>query len=130
MPVHPKGYVAILTVLTLMVLSLSLTTAVTYLSIGEAQQALAISEGEAALQAAEGCAQDALLQSFRDETYAGGQYTYLEAECDVAVSTDGTEWTLTVSSTKNRFTRSLEIVITREPGPPVTLTIESWLERS
>jgi hypothetical protein len=55
-----KGFIATLTVMTLLAFSLSLIAAVTYLSINESQSGLALSRGAAALSITEGCAEDAL----------------------------------------------------------------------
>lgn len=126
---NSKGFVAIITVLTLLVFSLSLTLATTYLSIGEAKSALAFSQGEAALQLTEGCAEDTLLLSKRDENYEGGEYLYLGGTCDVNVSKDGTVWTFDITGMKDGFSRSFEVVVDRQPGVPATLTLQSWLEK-
>lgn len=128
MSIKPKGFIAILVVLALLAVSLSLLFAVPYLSIGESQSGLIVMQGAAALQAAEGCAQDALLLSIRDENYTGGSYEYLDAACTVATAKDGTIWTLSVSSTKDGFTRSLEIIFDRVLGTPATITLQSFLE--
>ncbi len=124
-----KGFIAILTVLALLALSLPLTLSVTYLSIGGSQSALAIADGEAAFQAANGCAEDALVQSLRDESYEGDTYTYLDALCDVSVAKDGEEWTLVVTAAKNGYERSLTIVFDRTPGSPGSITLRSWMEQ-
>ena len=124
-----NGFVALLTVLALAAFSLSLVIAVTYLSIGESRSALALSQGEAALETGEGCAEDVLLESRRDENYTGGSYGYLGAQCEVQVAKDGTVWTLSVTSTKDGFVRSLDIIINRQPETPATITLQSWLEK-
>ncbi len=129
---NSKGFVAIITVLTLLVFSLSLTLATTYLSIGEAKSALALSQGEAALALTEGCAEDALILSGRDENYTGGSYSYLGGACAVDISKDLLEWTIDVVGTRDGFERHLEIVVLRVPGLlglPATLTLQSWLEK-
>ena len=120
-----KGFIALLTVLTLLAFSLSLTATTTYLSIGEAQSAYAIVQGARALSLTEGCAEDALLLSSRDENYEGGNYEYLGGTCTAEVTKDGTLWQLTITGTKDSFERSIAIAIDRVP--PVTLV--SWLEQ-
>lgn len=124
-----RGFIAILTVITLLAFSLSLTIAVAYLSIGETQGAFALSRGDEALSLTEGCAEDALLQAKRDEVYAGGDYTYLDGSCHVDVSVNGTTWTLGISGIKNNFTRRIEVVLEYTLGPPNTIVLTSWLEK-
>lgn len=129
---NSRGFIALLTVITLLVFSLSLTVATTYLSIGESQSALALTQGEAALQLAEGCAEDALLLSKRDDDYAGGTYGYLDGTCQVNVEKDLLQWTFDIVATKGAFTRRLEITVGRTlglPGLPATLALQSWLEQ-
>lgn len=124
-----KGFIAILTVLTLMVFSLSLSIAVTYLSIGEAQSGLALARGTAALNLAEGCAADALLLAKRDLNYAGGNYAYLGGTCAVDVSKDGTLWTLVISGAQNNFTKKIRVTFEYTAGPPGIISLRSWLEQ-
>lgn len=124
-----KGYIAIMTVLSLLVFSLSLLVAVPYLSIGGAQQALALSQGETLLSALEGCAEDALLLSVRSEDYIGGSYTYLGMLCDVTVEKVDTTWTLSISGSRDGLTRTLQVVINRAIGVPGVITLTSWLEQ-
>lgn len=124
-----KGFIAIFLVIALLAFSLSLTTAVTYLSINESQSGLALAKGASALALTEGCAEDALLISSRDENYASGTYGYLGGTCVVEITKDGTIWTLDIVGTKDGFTRALEIIIDRQSGLPVILTLQSWLEK-
>lgn len=124
-----KGFIAIFLVIALLAFSLSLSTAVTYLSINESQSALALSNGVVVLSLAEGCAEDSLLLAVRDENYTGGAYEYLGGVCNVSVAKNGTAWTLDISASKNNFTRSLEIIVDRQPGLPSVITLQSWLEQ-
>lgn len=126
---QPKGYIAIMTVLSLLVFSLSLLVAVPYLSIGGAQQALVLSQGETLLAALEGCAEDALLLSTRDENYIGGSYAYLGIACEVTIEKVDTVWTLSLSGSGQGLTRTLVIVIDRAVGVPGVITLTSWLEQ-
>ncbi len=124
-----RGFIATLTVISLLAFSLSLIVAVTYLSINESQSGLALSRGALALSFTEGCAEDALLLSGRDENYTGGTYEYLGGVCNVDVSKNGAEWTLNISGTKNDFSRTVRIVFSYVSGPPGIITLQSWLER-
>lgn len=124
-----KGYIAIMTVLSLLIFSLSLLVAVPYLSIGGAQQALALSEGETLLAALEGCAEDVLLLSVRSEDYIGGSYAYLGMLCEVTVEKVDTVWTLSFSGSSQGLTRTLRVVVDRTVGVPGVITLTSWLEQ-
>ncbi len=122
------GFIALFTVLALLVFCLSMTFATVYLSIDGSQEGWMSARGEDALQFSEGCAEDALLLSIRDENYDGGSYEYMGGECSVDISKDGAVWTADVVGTKNGFTRSIRIVFDYVVGPPGSITLQSWLE--
>lgn len=124
-----RGFIALFTVLALLAFSFSLMTAVTYLSIGEAQTGLARAQGDAAMALAEGCAEDALLQSSRDGSYTGGTVAYLGGTCTISVSKNDPVWTMDISGTKDRFTRSIRIIFRYTSSVPALLTLMSWLEQ-
>jgi hypothetical protein len=126
--VHLRGYIAIMTVLALLVFSLSLLISVPYLSIGGIQEAAVFSESETVYAALEGCAEDALLLSARDENYTGGTYTYLGATCEVSIEKNDPLWTLSFTGSRYSVTRVLRVIVERTPGTPGTLTLQSWLE--
>ncbi len=123
----PKGYIAIMTVLALLVFSLSLLLALPYLSIGGAKQALLLSESEGVRARLDGCAEDALLMLKRNETYSGGTYEYLGMHCEVAVARNDTHFTLTLIGNGQDITRRLTVVVDRTAGDPGILTEASFL---
>lgn len=124
-----KGFMAILTVITLLAFSVSLIGAVTYLSIDGSQMGLALSQGTESLAFMEGCAEDALLLSSRDENYLGGTYEYLDGICTVDIVKDGLVWTMNVAGTKDGFTRAVRLIFDYVAGPPGIITLSSWLEQ-
>ncbi len=124
-----RGYIAIMTVLALMVFSLSLLLSLPLLSIGGGQEALLLVESEITLGALEGCAEDAVLKSVRDEAYIGSTSDYFGIRCDVTIEKDGEQWTLLMQANKNELIRTLVIEGHRSPGNPGAFVLESWLER-
>lgn len=124
-----SGYIAIMTVLILLVFSLALLLAVPYLSIDGAKLALALSQGETVLAGLEGCAEDALLLALRDESYAGGTYTYLGMVCEVTIEKSDPLWTLSLTGSQFGITRTLEAAANRTVGNPGVLTLVHWLEQ-
>jgi hypothetical protein len=119
-----KGYVAITTVLILLLLIGTIGTTGLLLSIGEAQSGLSAFKGEDSLQFVEGCAEDALLKSRASATYAGGNITRPEGTCTVSVSKAGNVWTLTVSTLDTKFRKTIQIQIVRTGS----ITLNSWKE--
>lgn len=124
-----QGYIAIMTVLVLLVFSLSLLVAVPYLSIDGARQALALSQGEIILAATEGCVDDVLLLSARDETYTGGTYEYAAYSCAVTIEKTEPVWTVTVIGNGQGIERRIVVTVERTTGSPGALTLLSWLEQ-
>lgn len=127
-PIFFRGYVAFLTVLALLIFSLSLLITVPASSIGGAREALLLTQSETLLSTLEGCAEEALLQSVRNETYEGGNMTFFGVVCQVTIEKVDTLWTLTLTGSKDDLVRTLRIIVDRTVGTPGTLTLQSWLE--
>lgn len=120
-----KGFVAISTVLILLVVVVSIVTTVSLLSIGETQSAFAVVKGESSLQFTEGCVEDVLLRVRSDESYASGTLSYPDGLCTVDISREGDVWTLNVRSNAVDYVRNIRVVFIRA----VTgVTLISWKE--
>lgn len=119
------GFAAIAGVLVMMAVLGSLLFVASFLSIGESQAGLDFFRAEEARSLVEGCAEEALLRSRADETYAGGTIPLPEGECDATVGKDGARWTLVVSASRSGFLRRLEIAFDREPSG---ITLSHWRE--
>lgn len=122
---QPRGYIALLTVLALLALSLSLSVVVTYASIDQLQSSFAVMRGAQTLALAEGCTDDALLQGWRDINYEGGDYQYLGGLCHVHVDKQDSIWEITSSGVVDTFERTVRVRIDRSVNPPILL---NWLE--
>ncbi len=128
-PRTTKGYIAILTVLTLLVLSLSLLLTLPYLSLDGSKQSLTSFQGEQVLAALEACAEDTLLGILRSDDYTGGVKDYFGIRCDVSVEKEGSVWQLSLLANKeNTMFRTLRVEIDRTPGDPTLLSLTRWLE--
>lgn len=127
-PFFFRGYIAFLTVLALLIFSLSLLITVPATSLGGAREALLFTQSEMLLSALEGCAEEALIQSVRNENYEGGTMTFFGVTCQVAVEKVDTEWTLSLTGSKDDLVRTLRIVVDRTVETPGILTLQSWLE--
>ncbi len=122
---QPKGYIALLTVLALLVLSLSFSVVVTYTSVDQLQSSLSVVHGARALALAEGCVEDALLQRWRDTNYEGGDYEYLDGRCHVVVEEQGTTLEFISMGRVDVFERTVRVRLDQSVTPPAIL---SWLE--
>lgn len=118
------GFIAITSVLVISAVVLAITISVSLLSIGQGQAGLALTKGEDALSFIDGCAEDALLKLRENSTYAGGNITRPEGICTVTVTSVGSSYTLTVSTTDIIYKRTVRIVANR--GSAIIVT--SWKE--
>lgn len=121
-----KGFIAISTVLILLVVVVSIVTTVSLLSVGEARSGFALAQGEAALQFSEGCAEDALLKAKSDTTYAGGNIVRPEGTCVIDIAKNGISWTLDASPLNGDSIRHVRVVFDYVPLVGIILT--SWTE--
>lgn len=124
-----KGYIALITVLSLLVFSLSLLSAMPYLSLGSMQQASVLGESETTLALLDGCVADALLLSKRDENYTGGAHDFFDGHCEISIEKNETIWELSFVATRNRIVRTAVVTVERTPGVPGTVTLLGWLEQ-
>jgi hypothetical protein len=119
------GYIAISILLILTAVLLGIMVTVAQLGIGEGQVSLALSKGEDTLHFAEGCMEDALLKIRSNVSYAGGTITRPEGTCSITVSTAGSTYTVTSTTTATSYRRTVQAVAIR--GATVSLT--SWKEQ-
>lgn len=114
-----------MTVLSLLVFSVALSIAMTYLSISESRTSDALIPGEQTLSLAESCAEEALLKLRNDNLYSGESLNMLDGNCEVGVSMDTGESTVSIRATKNGYARSVRVVV----GIDITgLQLHSWQE--
>lgn len=118
-----RGYIAISTMLIISVIVLTISISITMLSIDSAQSSLAIMKGEDTLSFVEGCAEDGLLKSQASIDYAGGAITRPEGTCQIALSKNGTLWTMTVSTLDTKYIKTVMVTFSRTPTE-VTLLSE------
>lgn len=122
-----KGYIAIVTVLTLSAVCLMVAATTSLLALGEAQSGFSLYQGEDTLNFVEGCTEDGLMKSQNSSSYNGGTVTRPEGSCDITMDSKiGTVWTMTITTAAAKYKRTVRVVFTR----PVTgsITINSWQE--
>lgn len=120
-----KGFVALSTVLILLVVTVSIVSTVTALSIDESKAGYALSQGENALRFSEGCAEEALLHVRNDENYAGGDIVRPGGVCRIDASHEGVSWTIEVGPVSAEYVRRIRILCERSASG---ITVTSWQE--
>lgn len=120
-----KGYIAIITVLIILIVMSAIVTTVSLSSIGELQSSWSQTKGEDALSFVESCAEDALLKAKASDSYNGGNITRPEGVCSVTITSKvGSTWTMVVTTTASDYKRTIEVIFNRGSF----LTITSWQE--
>lgn len=104
-----RGYIALITILTVAVISLAVAFSVSYLSIGEAQVSLSVKKGGGTRFFAEACAENGLLRFYRDTSYTGETLSIMGGSCTITVTDLGGSYRLTSSAQKENFTKTIEV---------------------
>lgn len=118
------GYIAISSILVIAAVVLIIGTTVALVSINEGQMSLAAIQSDTALGIVEGCTEEALLFLNENNTLPATITVPLGSCTATTNSVVGTTWTITISTTVNTFTKSVQIILTRGS----TITISSWSE--
>lgn len=123
---NERGYIALTTVLVVMVVVIATVTTATYLSIGEAQSGLALLKGEDNLSFVEGCVEDVMLKIRSNSLYNAATISRPEGTCTITYNSGGpTNWDLLVSSQTTNYKRSINVVFVKNP---TGITLTSWRE--
>lgn len=123
-----RGFVAISSVLVILVVVLTLSVSLAYLSIGEGQSSFALFKGEEALQLTEGCVEDVLLKARNNPNYNGGTLSRPEGTCNVTIDSKvGTTWvaSIVVSTPNASYIRKIQVTFDRNP---TGIVLSSWKE--
>ena len=126
---NQTGYIALSTVIVILVVIIAISLTVAFSSISEAQSGLALFKGESSLNFVEGCAEDVMLKIRTDGTYAVTSFTRPEGTCSItynAGTTRPTTWDITVTTADTAYKRSIRTIFTRNAVTGLTLT--SWNE--
>ena len=117
------GYIAFTMVLVITGVIFLVAVTLTLLSVFQIQQSLSQELGASSYSLVEGCAEDALLESFENDAYAGGSRSYPEGSCNVSVSKAGNNWVLDVAATTaTLYDKHLRVSILRGG----TIQVLSW----
>lgn len=123
-----QGYIALSTVLVVLVVVMAITLTSTYTALNEAQSGLSLFQGDENLAGAEGCAEEAMLK-IRLNPVAVTSISRPEGTCTITYALSGpVNWDMTVtfaSTTTTNYSRSIKVVFSRSTS---ALTLTSWRE--
>lgn len=120
-----KGYIALITILTVMAVSLAVALSVSYLSIGEAQISLSAKKGDEVRFFAEACAENGLLRFYRKPaSYNGETLSIMGGSCTITVANLGGSYRLTAFAQKGNYAKTIEVRF----NFPGKIELLSWKE--
>lgn len=129
-PLHQGGYILLLAVIVVGIVSGSIASTILLFGIGQNRTSLAIQEGANARFVADSCAQEVLEQLIQDDTYTGSESVNFDngtCTIDAVGGTGQSNRTVQVTAVSGGSTKRVEVVITTV-GPP--MVISSWQEVS
>lgn len=128
METNSKGYIALSTVLIILVVIIAIVLTTTYTALNEAQSGLALYQGEDNLQGVEGCVEDVMLK-IRSSPVVVASVTRPEGTCNISYTASGpTNWDINVtfqSTANTNIQRTVNVNFTRNP---TGITLNSWNE--
>ena len=119
-----NGYIAISSVLVIMVVVMIIGTSVSLLSINDIQLSLSNKKSDEALDLVEGCVEDALIR-LNEDNLIPATITIPQGACSVTINSQaGSNWTFTVTGTFNTYTKGVRVEAVRQSN----VEVSSWTE--
>jgi hypothetical protein len=115
----------LLTVMITGTVALTISLHLAFRGMHELDMGFAASQSLESLALAEGCREEALLQLIRDPHYTGGTLALGDGTCVIAVTEEGSEATIAITATIDRWTRHLMARVALS-GPRIRLL--EWSE--
>lgn len=125
---NKQGFIAIITVLLISVVSLTIAVSVTLLGIDEAQNSLDFKKGLEAFKLAEACGDEGMLRSRNSDTYTGGTLTFPNGQCTVVVTDTPTGKQVDATGVVTgppTFVKNIRIVAEKDGNG---ITVVTWQE--
>ncbi|MFA6099216.1 MAG: hypothetical protein WCV50_06800 [Patescibacteria group bacterium] len=122
---QPKGYIALIAVLIITVVTLSIGLTVNILSIGETQNGLLEQQSGQSFALAESCLQEAYLRLERDGNFTDGQLKTGLGSCSIKVEASGSDRLVTVEANVNNIIRTITSKASLNGG---AITLVGWQE--
>ncbi|MFA5134896.1 MAG: hypothetical protein WC505_03875 [Patescibacteria group bacterium] len=120
------GYIALIAVLIIVVVTLSIGLSMNVLSIGETQSGLRTQQAVQSFTAADACMQEAYLRLEQSGSYAGGSLNVGFGSCTITVVDSGpVQKTITVTADVSGIQRKFESTVTLTGS---VVSVDAWKE--
>jgi len=119
------GYIALIAVLIIVVVTLSIGISLNSISIGETQSGLLKQQSAQSLAVADSCLQEAYLRIERASDYTGGSLNIGQGSCTINIVPQGSDRIIIVTSDVNDIVKSVESGVTITSG---NIVVNYWTE--
>ena len=130
--IQPRGFIGVVTVMTVSVITLALAVTSAYLSIDELIIASASDQSQRALHLADGCAEEGLYRVKLSSAYVGGTILFTGGSCTLVVSGSGSTRTVTSTVVLGSYTRVVQSQITLSQNVATNadgIDVTAWSEQ-
>ena len=132
-PEHPKGFAALITVLTISAIILTMSLSTNWGSLSELVTGFSMEQSQQAQHLADTCAEESYLKLKSDATFIGNTISLNNGTCVAVVSGSGTTRTIAAVATVGNFTRKITATVSLDSnldGSAKRATITSWSQPS
>lgn len=105
-----RGYVAIITVLIISVVTLFVALSVSLLGIDSGETSLAVKKGDETRYLTEACVENAIYQIKNNPSYSGETLPLFNGSCTTIANLNGGLWTVTATGTKDNYTKKIQAI--------------------
>ena len=121
----PQGIAALITIVILGAAALLMSFTASFLGLGEIEMGYDSQQGAEAQSLADGCADETLRRLRVTSTYSGGTLSLGDGSCIIQVTSDGTNRTITITSTLDSYYTVIHADVTVSG---TIITVEDWEE--
>ncbi len=102
------GYIALITVLIIVAVTLAIGVSINLLSISESQIGLMQEQAGMAFATADACVDEAMMRLKNDPGYAGVSLNFASGTCTIVITAQGTTRTIRAEGSVATFTRAIQ----------------------
>jgi len=111
MMLKQKGTIALISLLIITAVALAIGLSLNLLGLDEMRMGFRESKSSEAFYGAESCLEEALMRLKRDANYSGGTLQIGNGSCNIVITVNGSQRTITVSGTVNQLIRKIQTVV-------------------
>ena len=106
-----KGTIALISLLVISAVVLAIGISVSLTGLDEMKMGFRQGQTTGAFYVAESCMEEALFRLKQDENYSGGALSIGDGSCNIDITANGSQRTITVTGTLNQYTRGIQAIV-------------------